>query len=119
MSLPPLGGANKGICYLFSLPPARLPHMSPSKALPELLLVEEGQEPWSVILSPNSSPWASLPSGSDASVCLQCGRPGFDPRGGKIPLEEGVATPVLLPGESHGQRSLAGYSPQGRRVGHA
>ena len=22
-------------------------------------------------------------------------------------------TPVLLPGESHGQRSLAGYSPQG------
>ena len=24
-------------------------------------------------------------------------------------------TPVLLPGESHGQRSLAGYSPQGRK----
>ena len=30
------------------------------------------------------------------------------------PLEEGMATtPVLLPGESHGQRSLAGYSPWG------
>ena len=30
------------------------------------------------------------------------------------PLEEGMApTPVLLPGESHGQRSLAGHSPQG------
>ena len=29
-------------------------------------------------------------------------------------LEEGVQpTPVLLPGESHGQRSLAGYSPEG------
>ena len=27
-------------------------------------------------------------------------------------------TPVLLPGESHGQRSLVGYSPWGRRVGH-
>ena len=27
-------------------------------------------------------------------------------------------TPVLLPGESHGQRSLMGYSPWGRRVGH-
>jgi len=27
------------------------------------------------------------------------------------PLEEGMATtPVFLPGESHGQRSLAGYS---------
>ena len=29
------------------------------------------------------------------------------------PLEEGMATPtpVLLPGESHGQRSLTGCSP--------
>ena len=28
------------------------------------------------------------------------------------PLEKGMATtPVFLPGESHGQRSLAGYSP--------
>ena len=28
-------------------------------------------------------------------------------------------TPVFLPGKSHGQRSLAGYSPQGlKRVGH-
>ena len=24
-----------------------------------------------------------------------------------------ATTPVLLPGESHGQRSLVGYSPQG------
>ena len=29
------------------------------------------------------------------------------------------STPVFLPGKSHGQRSLAGYSPWGRkRVGH-
>ena len=28
------------------------------------------------------------------------------------------STPVLLPGKSHGQRSLVGYSPWGRRVGH-
>ena len=27
-------------------------------------------------------------------------------------------TPVLLTGNSHGRRSLAGYSPWGRRVGH-
>ena len=27
-------------------------------------------------------------------------------------------TPVFLPGKSHGQRSLAGYSPRHRRVGH-
>ena len=35
---------------------------------------------------------------------------------GKIPLEEGMQpTPVFLPGESLGQRSLAGYSPWGRK----
>ena len=34
--------------------------------------------------------------------------------GWEDPLEEGMATtPVFLPGESHGQRSLAGNSPQG------
>ena len=27
-------------------------------------------------------------------------------------------TPVFLPGEPHGQRSLAGYTPWGLRVGH-
>ena len=27
-------------------------------------------------------------------------------------------TPVFLPGESHGQRSLVGYCSWGRRVGH-
>ena len=35
------------------------------------------------------------------------------------PLEESMApTPVFLPGESHGQRSLVGYSPWDHRVGH-
>ena len=36
------------------------------------------------------------------------------------PLEEEMQpTPVFLPGESHGQRSLANYSPKGRKtVGH-
>ena len=34
----------------------------------------------------------------------------------EAPLEKGVAlTPGFWPGESHGQRSLAGYSPWGRR----
>ena len=36
--------------------------------------------------------------------------------GQEDPLEEGMQpTPVLLPGESHGQRSLVGYSPWGRK----
>ena len=38
----------------------------------------------------------------------------FDPWVGKVPWKrKWQATPVLLPGESHGQRSLVGYSPWG------
>ena len=49
-------------------------------------------------------------------MCLQCGRPGFDPWVGKIPWRRAwQPTPVFLPGASHGQRSLAGYSPWGRK----
>ena len=49
-------------------------------------------------------------------VCLQCRRPGFDPWVGKIPWRrKWQSTSVLLPGKSHGQRSLVGYSPWGRR----
>ena len=48
-------------------------------------------------------------------ICLQCRRPGFSPCTGKIPWRrEWLPTPVFLPGESHGQRSLAGYSPWAR-----
>ena len=36
--------------------------------------------------------------------------------GGEDPLEKGMATrSSILTGESHGQRSLAGYSPWGRK----
>ena len=36
----------------------------------------------------------------------------FDPWVGKIPGRRAwQPTPVFLPGESHGQKSLAGYSP--------
>ena len=47
---------------------------------------------------------------------LQCRRPGFNPWVGNILWRrEWLPTPVFLPGESHGQRSLAGYSPWGRK----
>ena len=40
----------------------------------------------------------------------------FDPWMGRIPWRRAwLLTPVLLPGESHGQRSLVGYSPWGHR----
>ena len=53
-------------------------------------------------------------------ILLKCRRLGFDPSVGKIPWRrEWHPTPVFLPGEAHGQRSLAGYSPWGcKRAGH-
>ena len=40
----------------------------------------------------------------------------FDPRIGKIPRSRKWKHTSVLPGKFHGQRSLAGYSPWGRRV---
>ena len=58
-----------------------------------------------------------FPGGSDSKKNLLAMREtSVRPLGWEDPLEEGMApTPVLLPGESHGQRSLAGYSPWGRK----
>ena len=41
----------------------------------------------------------------------QCRGHGFDPWIGKILWRRWQSTPVFLPGKSHGQRSLEGYSP--------
>ena len=47
-----------------------------------------------------------------ACQCRGRQRLGFDPWGGKISWSgKRQPTPVFLPGESHGRRSLAGYSP--------
>ena len=43
----------------------------------------------------------------------QCRRPGFDPGSFRSRRRQWQSTPVFLPGESHGQRSLVGYSPWG------
>ena len=55
-------------------------------------------------------------SGKD--LAYQCRRHenGIQSLGWEDPLEEEMATtPVFLPGEPHGQRSLAGYSPWGHK----
>ena len=42
-------------------------------------------------------------------ICLQCGRPGFDPWVGKIPWRrERLPTPVFWPGEFHGLYTVHG-----------
>ena len=58
-----------------------------------------------------------FPSGaSGKEPACQCRRHktlGFDPWVGKIPWRRAQQpTPVFLPGELHGHRSLMGYSPQ-------
>ena len=57
--------------------------------------------------------WAS-PVAQQYRIHLQCRRlrrHGFDRYVGKIWRRAWQSTPVFLPGESHGQRSLASYSP--------
>ena len=48
--------------------------------------------------------------------CRTHKRLGFDPWVGKIPWgRKWQPTPVSLPGESHGQKSLEGYRPRGQK----
>ena len=61
---------------------------------------------------------SGFPGGSTSKEftcqCRRCKRPGFHPWVRKIPWRRAwQPTPVFSPGESHGQRSLAGYSPWG------
>ena len=65
-----------------------------------------------------STHWG-FPDGSSgkepACEYMNCRRCRFDPWVRKIPWRRAwQPTLVFLPGESHGQRSLAGYSPWGR-----
>ena len=50
----------------------------------------------------------------DKRIFLRCRRPKFNPWVRKIPWRRyWLLTPLFLPGEFSGQRSLAGYSPWG------
>ena len=54
--------------------------------------------------------------GGTVVKCRRHKRLGFDPWVGKIPRRrKWQPTPVSLPGKSHEQRSLAGYSPKGHK----
>ena len=56
-------------------------------------------------------------SGKESTCqCRGHKRHGFDPWVGKIPWRRAwQPTPVFLPGESHGQKSMEGYSPWGHK----
>ena len=62
-------------------------------------------------------PFLALPRwlSSKGATC-QCRRRRFDPWLRKIPWRrKWQPTPIIFPGKSHGQRSLVGYSPWGRK----
>ena len=63
----------------------------------------------------NSTTILGFPGGSDCKKSVSnAGDPGLIPRSGRPPWRrKWQPTPVFLPAESHGQRSLAGYSPWG------
>ena len=76
------------------------------------LLTPKGQ---SQNFNPQGAPQVALVVRNLPAQCMRHKRHGFDPRVRKIPWRRAwKPTPVFLPGESHGQRSLAGYSPWGR-----
>ena len=53
-----------------------------------------------------------FPDGLDGKAsAYNAGDPGSIPGSGRSPEGNGNPLPVLLPGKSHGQRSLVGYSP--------
>ena len=53
---------------------------------------------------------------SGRELTCQCRRPGSDPWVRTISWRrKWQPTPVFLPGKSHGQRSLVGYSPWGHK----
>ena len=58
-----------------------------------------------------------FPGGSDGKASARnAGDPGSIPGSGRFPWRrKWQSTPALLPGKSHGQRILIGYSPWGRK----
>ena len=64
--------------------------------------------------------WLGLPRGhsnkESACLCRRHRRHGFDHWVRKIPWRrKWWPSPIFLPGKSHGQRNLVGYSPCGRK----
>ena len=90
----------------------------------DALTLPLGSRPWSLQLeeacSQQQRPSVAkygFPGGAGgkepACQCRRCKRHEFDPWVGKTPWRRAwQPPPVFLPGESHGQMSLAGYSPQ-------
>ena len=100
--------------FYFTLMPLAATWMDPEMIiLSEVSETEKGQYHMISLL------WG-FPGGTSGKEhtcqCTKHERCGFDPWVGKIPWRRPwQPTPVVLPGKFHGQRSLVGYSPWGRK----
>ena len=113
-------------CYLL---PSSLPHPLSFPKAPGFTLhnprsatpaeKERYPLPVKVLLASGTESWGfpGVTSGKEpACLCRRRERHGFNPWVEKIPQRRTwKPTPVFLSGESHGQRSLAGYSWQGSK----
>ena len=62
----------------------------------------------------NTLGWGFLPGSDGKESACNARDPGLTPWIGKIPWRRAwQPTPVFLPGKSHGQKRLSGYSPWG------
>ena len=85
-----------------------------SLSLPDLW-VKPASMSWAVLWKSSQGKELGFPGGSEGKVsACNAGDPGSIPRSGRFPWRrQWQPTPVSLPGKSHGQRSLVGYSPWG------
>ena len=97
---------------LFSLHRWILYQLSHKGSLKTLQWVVDLPDPGIELGSPTFQADSLLSELLGKPLCLQCRRPGFDLWVRKIPWRrKWQPTPVFLPGEYHGHRVLAGYSP--------
>ena len=122
MFLSAIQWSESAICIYINISPpswASLPpHPSPPNPYPTPLghLRAPSWTPWAIQCVPNNDVlhMVSFPADSvgKESACNE----GFNPWVREIPWRRNwQPTPVFLPGKSHRQRSLVGYSPWGRK----
>ena len=72
--------------------------------------------PWNCAAERITWKRVSLVTQTIKHLSANAGDTGSIPGSGRFPAEgDGNPLPIFLPGKFHGQRSLEGYSPQGRR----
>ena len=109
-SIPPFPPSLLFFFFLpFFLPSFSVPFPGGRGELPVSLTVKQ----WRGMHTQGLPEWCN---GEESSSQCKTYRCGFDPWVGKTPWRRAwQPTPVFLPGESHGQRSLVDYSPWGHK----